>query len=123
MLWLQQQTAQMSGYMSTNAALIQGPPDTFQCYQDAANALANLAMATSNDHKPFKNLSNTIAHLMRPVKDEDAEIVAPKKCINKCSNCNHKNNKHNQGTYCWMHGYLVQADHSSEYCCNPAPGH
>ena len=80
-------------------------------------------MATSVDHKAFENLSKTIANLMQHVKDKDAEIAALKKCINEHSNCSHNTSKCNQGSYCWMHGYLVHGHHNSENCQNPAPGH
>ena len=109
--------------MSANAAHTQGPPDAFQGYQDAADTLANLDTATSADHKAFENLSNTVANLMKQVKDKDAEIASLKKCIDECINHSYNNNMCDQGSYCWMHGDLVHTDHNSENCCNLAAGH
>ena len=86
-LQLQQQTAQTSGYMGANAAHTHIPCDAFQHYQDAADALANLATATMANRKAFENLSNTVANLTQQVKDEDMEIASLKKCLNKHSKC------------------------------------
>ena len=122
-LQLQQQTTQMSGNMSANVAHTHVQHNTFQCYQDAANALASLATATLANQKAFENLSNTIVNLTQQVKDKDMEIASLQNCINEHSNCTWNNNKHDQGSYCWMHAYLIHADHNSENCHNPAPGH
>ena len=108
-LQLQQQPAQTSGYASANAAQVQVQQDAVQWYQDAADALANPAMATSADRKAFENLSNTVANLTQQVKDKEAEIVSLKKKLTEHSNQNHNNNKHDQDSYCWTHGYLICA--------------
>ena len=75
-LWLQQQTAQTSGYASANPSHTNIQQDAFQCYQDAADALANLATALWLTKRLLKNLSNTVTNLTQQVKDKDIEIAS-----------------------------------------------
>ena len=65
--------------MSANATHTHIKQDAVQCYQDTADALANLATATLANQKAFKNLSNTTANLTQQVKDKDTVIASLKK--------------------------------------------
>ena len=67
----QQQMLQQPGYQVNHINTVNDK--NIQQYQETAKALANLATATSGDHKALEQLSNTIANLTQQIKDKDTD--------------------------------------------------
>jgi len=112
----QQQTTQQAGFHSANAATAHAR------YEEAAEALANLATATSADRKAMETLTNTIENLTQQLKTKDAELKKLQDQLGTKTPRIRPPRKDN-GSYCHTHGFLVASDHGSGNCKNPGPNH
>ena len=114
-LRLQQQTSKQAGFQA-NAVFSQKAK-----YDEATEALANLATATSSDRKAMETLTNTVANLTQQLQSKDAEI---KQLKDKLRNNNRtRAPAKDNGSYCWSHGYMVAKNHTSASCRSPKEGH
>jgi hypothetical protein len=95
-------------------------------YNNAAEALSNLATATASDCSALAALTNTVQQQTKQIKAKDKLIASLKKqLVDK-----RKENKKaaaaarpDQGSYCWTHGFHVHKDHNSGTCKYKKPGH
>ena len=94
-------------------------------FDETAEALANLAHASTSDRKALETLSNTVSNLSQQVQAKDQEIEKLKEELKKSNKRtkNPKSERKDNGSYCHSHGYLVHEKHNSENCRFPKDGH
>lgn len=117
-LRLQQQTTKQAGYQ---ANLSYQQENVEQQHRDTAEALANLATATSTDRQAFAALAVTNENLSQQLKEAMQEIKDLKALVAKGKRTPTMYRKNNN--YCWTHGYRVTENHTSATCNKPAEGH
>lgn len=119
---LQQQTAKQAGFSTANALYANQDNQ----YRETAEALANLATATSSDRQAFAALVVTNSQLSEQLTAALNEIRGLKKILTEKrpgqNNSNNRNTNPNQN-YCWTHGFKVANSHTSASCKQPAQGH
>ena len=123
----QQRTAQQARFQA-NGIWCQPTTNNENPLQETAEALANLATATTSDPQALQNLMNTVKELSNQIKAKDKQIDKLIKPINhnNTSGTNTKSTrweKKDCSSYCHTHGYLVGPKHNSETCRQPGPNH
>jgi hypothetical protein len=119
----QQATGQQGGFHGANAnSAEQHSGVTNEIYQETAEALANLATASSTDRQALSNLTNTVAALTQQLSAKDSQIKTLQEQLRK-KRVSFDAIVTDNGTYCWSHGYKVGKQHTSESCHFPKPGH
>ena len=116
----QQRTAQQAGFQA-NGIWCQPAKNNEIPLQETAEALANLATATTSNRQALQNLTNTVQELSNQIKAKDKQIEDLIKAMNPNmpGGTNTKNNrweKKDCGSYCHTHGFLVGPKHNSETC-------
>jgi predicted RNase H-like nuclease (RuvC/YqgF family) len=124
---LTNQTAQQSGFHSTNMMIEQGRDETMQ---DTVDAIAQLATATASDRGTVATLTTTNAKLATQLDAAHAQIAQLK---NEIATLKNKIKPAWQGqrpvkitnndSYCWSHGYQVAKSHTSATCSMKKIGH
>jgi hypothetical protein len=124
---LTNQTAQQSGFHSTNTMIEQGRDETMQ---DTVDAIAQLATATASDRGTVATLTATNAKLATQLDAAHAQIAQLK---NEIATLKNKIRPAWQGqrpvkitnndSYCWSHGYQVAKSHTSATCNMKKSGH
>jgi hypothetical protein len=114
-----------AGYHAANAALLERERKN---YNNAAEALMNLATATASDRSALAALTNTVQQQTEQIKTKDNLIASLKKQLvdlRKSGNTAKKTAATctDQGSYCWTHGFHVHKDHNSSNCKFKKPGH
>jgi hypothetical protein len=141
-----QATTQGAGFHSANAAL------TADFQQQTFKALANLATSTELDRSAVSNLTGTNNALTTQLATTNvklntalADIAALRLELSASWNNNNRPNIHGDGNwshnrnrndnnaptvhkyfndnYCWIHGYHIHNDHTSQTCRAPRDGH
>ena len=73
---------------------------------------------TATDSTALSSLTTSITDLQQQLSELKKENA------NLCNNNNRRPCKHHDnGNYCWTHGYHVRNNHTSATCQNKAPGH
>jgi hypothetical protein len=124
-LRLQQATSQQAGFHNANAAR-QHQGISHEMYEETAEALANLATATSSDRKALETLTNTVANLTQQVQEKDKRIKTLSDQIKNKTNQRERTPRQeptDNGSYCWSHGYKIHKDHNSANCRFQKPNH
>jgi hypothetical protein len=114
---LTNQTAQQSGFHSTNMMIEQGRDDSMH---ETAEAIAQLATATSSDRVTIATLNTTNAKLASQLESAHA-LIAQLKCeiatlkikIKPVWQGQRPTRTTNSDSYCWSHGYQVAKSHTS----------
>lgn len=119
-LRLQQQTSKQAGFNQANL-MTQEKENYYQQHRETAEALANLATATSTDRQAFAALATTNENLSQQLKDALQEIKDLKAKLAKTRRTPPAYRTHNN--YCWTHGFRVTGTHTSATCTRPAEGH
>ena len=100
-----------------------------------ANALDSLAAATTADRNTIEQVAQANAALTKTNNDLSAQLTKTNRAlqeltdlVNQLANntsppTNTKTRRPLSGSYCWTHGFYVSADHNSNSCKKPAPGH
>lgn len=122
----QQQTTQQSGFHAANAAALADEHDNMY------NAIANLATATQSDRDTVTKLQTAITKLTQQLTAQ-AQTISKLQTngttgtrnsgINNRTGGNPNYVPTDRGSYCWSHGYLVHARHTSGNCRNKKDGH
>jgi hypothetical protein len=117
---LTNQTAQQSGFHSTNMMIEQGRDESMQ---DTVDAIAQLATATASGRGTVATLTTTNAKLATQLEAAHTLIAQLK---NKIASLKNKIKPAWQGqrpakttnndSYCWLHGYQVARLHTSATC-------
>jgi hypothetical protein len=117
-------TAQGAGFHAAANALLS------EQYNNAAEALANLATATASDHSALASLTNTVQQQTSQIKTKDDIIANLKKQLSAAGGGKSTkkgpfipNERTDNGSYCWSHGFLIHKDHTSCNCKKRSPGH
>jgi hypothetical protein len=125
--WLTSQTAQQSGFHSTNMMIEQGCDDSMQ---DTVDAIAQLATATASDRGTVATLTTTNAKLATQLEAAHAliaqlknEIATLKNNIKPAWKGQRPVKTTNNDSYCWSHGYQVAKSHTSATCNMKKSGH
>ena len=98
-------------------------------YNNAAEALSNLATATASDRAALAALTNTVQQQTEQIKTKDELIASLKKQLDnakkrqKSTTNGTASAKTDNGSYCWTHGFHVHKDHNSSNCKFKKPGH
>ena len=123
----QQRTAQQAGFQANGIWCLPTNKHNHPL-QETAEALANLATATTSDRQAPQNLTNTVKELSNQIKAKDRLIKDLIKAMNNNRTMGNNNRstrweKKDCGSYSHTHGYLVGPKHNSETCCQPGPNH
>jgi methylthioribose-1-phosphate isomerase len=99
-------------------------------YQETADAITKLAVATASDHDTVATLTATNAKLTLQLKTSQAyvkklkEVIAQLKPKMKTAWQGQRPAKMmNNDNYCLSHGYQVHKEHTSAICKNQKDGH
>jgi hypothetical protein len=124
---LTNQTAQQSGFHSTNMMIEQGRDDSMQ---ETAEAIAQLATAMASDRGTVVTLTTTNAKLANQLEAAHAliaqlksKIVTLKIKIKPVWQGQRPARTKNNYSYCWSHGYKVAKSHTSATCNVRKTGH
>jgi hypothetical protein len=124
---LTNQTAQQSGFHSTNMMIEQGRTESMQ---DTAEAIAQLTTATASDRSTVAKLTTTNAKLGTQLEGANAliaqlknEIATLKNKIKPAWQGQRPVITTNNDSYCWSHGYQVAKSHRSATCNLKKSGH
>jgi hypothetical protein len=124
---LTNQTAQQSGFHSSNMMIEQGRDETMQ---DTIDAIAQLATETASDRGAVATLNTTNARLATQHEAAHAliaqlknEIAALKNKIKPAWQGQRPVKTTNNDSYCWSHGYQVAKSHTSVTCNMKKSGH
>jgi hypothetical protein len=124
---LTNQTAQQSGFHSSNMMIEQGRGRSMQ---DTVEAITHLATATASDRGTVETLTTTNAKLANQPEVANALIAQLKNEIATLRN-NIKPAWQGQrpikttsnDSYCWSHGYQIAKSHTSATCNMKKSGH
>jgi hypothetical protein len=121
------QTAQQSGFHSSNMMIEQGRTESMQ---DTAEAIAQLETATDSDRSTVATLTTTNAKLATHLEAANAliaqlknEIATLKNKIKPAWQGQRPVRTTNNDSYCWSHGYQVAKSHTSAMCNMKKSGH
>jgi hypothetical protein len=124
---LTNQTAQQSGFHSSNMMIEQGREETMQ---DTVDAIAQLSTATASDRGTVATLTTTNAKLATQLEAAQAqiaqlkdEIAALKNKIKPAWQGQLPIKTTNNYSYCWSHGYQVSKSYTSATCNMKKSGH
>jgi hypothetical protein len=124
---LTNQTAQQSGFHSTNMMIEQGREETMQ---ETVDPIAQLATATASDRGNVVTLTTTNAKLATQLEADQAQIAQLKNKIAALKNKikpawqgQRPIKTTNNGSYYWWHGYQVAKLHTSATCNMKKSGH
>jgi hypothetical protein len=124
---LTNQTAQQSGFHSTNMMIEQGRDESMQ---GTVDAIAQLATATASYRGTVATLTTTNAKLATQLEAAHAqiaqlknEIATPKNKIKPAWQGQRSVKTTNNGSYCWSYGYQVAKLHTSAICNMKKSGH
>jgi cobalamin biosynthesis Mg chelatase CobN len=97
-------------------------------YNNAAEALSNLATATASDRSTHTALTNTVQQQTEQIKTKDELITSLKKQLENAKKMKKPTTgttsaKTDNGSYCWTHGFHVHKDHNSSNCKFKKPNH
>ena len=123
----QQCTAQQAGFQA-NGIWCHPTKHNDHPFQEMAEALANLATATTSDCQVLQNLTNTVKELSNQIKAKDRQIEDLIRAMNSDKTMGNNNKstrweKKDCSSYCHTHGYLVGSKHNSETYRQPGPNH
>jgi hypothetical protein len=117
---LTNQTAQQSGFHSASMMIEQGRDDSMQ---ETAEAIAQLATATTSDRGMVATLTTTNAKLANQLEAAHAliaqlksEIATLKSKIKPAWQGQRPAKTTKNDSYCWSHGYQVAKSHTSATC-------
>jgi hypothetical protein len=124
---LTNQTAQQSGFHSTNMMIEQGRDGSMQ---DTAEEIAQLATATESDRGTVATLTTTNAKLATQLEAAHAliaqlksEIATLKIKIKRVWQGQRPARATNNNSYCWSYGFQVAKSHTSATCNVRKDGH
>jgi hypothetical protein len=124
---LTNQTAQQSGFHSTNMMIEQGRDDSLY---ETAEAIAQLVTATEYDRGTVATLTTTNAKLANQLEAAHAlieqlksEIATLNIKIKPVWQGQRPTRTTNNDSYCWSHGYQVAKSHTSATCNVRKTGH
>jgi hypothetical protein len=124
---LTNQTAQQSGFHNANMMIEQGRDDSMQ---ETAEAIAQLATATTSDRGTVAALTITNAQLANQLEAPNAliaqlksEIATLKSKIKPAWQGQRPAKPKNNDSYCWYHHYQVAKSHTSATCNMRKNGH
>jgi hypothetical protein len=124
---LTNQTAHQSGFHSANMMIEKGRDDSMQ---ETAEAIAQLAIATTPDRGTVPTLTTTNAKLANQlgvahalIAQLKSEIATLKNKIKPAWQGQRLERTTNKYSYCWSHGYQVAKSHTSATCNVRKNGH